>query len=223
MRLLYEPFSVIKKEQFAEIEKNMQPVIDRCIAEHFSPADTLDGKNILMRKVLNELVQQIFAYDKLHAPLKIKFLEKEIGMPFKLKNGNTILMYGKIDRVDADGESLRGVDYKTGRGDTNTAKNISELFERPDRKEQFQNFYYSWLLHKQDNSSLKAGLFRMREFSQGIKYINEGEVLTAERFDEFENHLNNLVEDIFNPEIPFSPTEDEERCIFCNFKDICNR
>ena len=41
--------------------------------------------------------------------------------------------------------------------------------------------------------------------------------------DEFTARLNNLIEEIFNPDIPFSQTENEAICKWCAFKDICRR
>jgi len=32
-----------------------------------------------------------------------------------------------------------------------------------------------------------------------------------------------LLEDIFNPEIPFTQTEIVEKCTYCNFKTLCKR
>ena len=40
---------------------------------------------------------------------------------------------------------------------------------------------------------------------------------------EFRERLQVLLEDIFNPEIPFTQTEIVEKCTYCDFKTLCKR
>ena len=70
---------------------------------------------------------------------------------------------------------------------------------------------------------VKAGLFRLRKLSEGIGYINDGNVISDEQFIEFFTRTKDLLAEIFNPEVPFKQTEDESRCVYCAYKDICNR
>ena len=40
---------------------------------------------------------------------------------------------------------------------------------------------------------------------------------------EFRYQLNALLQEIFNPAIPFTQTEDDKRCAYCDFRGICHR
>lgn len=176
-----------------------------------------------MRNVLVELIRKILEYDK-QSLRSIKYLEEEFTMPVKLSNGNTVHLYGIIDRVDVADGNLRVVDYKTGTPDLRKAGDIESLFTSPAFKEQFQTFFYSLLLdHREPGYGIKAGLFRLKKLSEGISYINGGEVIAEEQFDEFLGQTQTLLEEIFNPSVPFRQTEDETRCAYCVYKDLCNR
>ena len=41
--------------------------------------------------------------------------------------------------------------------------------------------------------------------------------------DEFMTKLKCVIEEIFNKEIPFIPTEDIKRCEYCDYKEICRK
>ena len=40
---------------------------------------------------------------------------------------------------------------------------------------------------------------------------------------EFKEHLSQLLQDLYNPAIPFSQTTREENCVFCSYNEICRR
>jgi len=224
MQTLYSPYKMIAASDFDKIKSVIPKHVDDAIAKHFSNADRLEGKNILMRNVLIELIEHIVGHDKRSAPLSIKSLEQEIAFSMPLASGKPVTLYGVIDRVDSSGEGVRIVDYKTGKTEDKKASGIPALFKSPDYKEQFQTFFYSYLLHSNTKQpGIRAGLFRLKKITEGIKYINEGEVISLEQFSEFELHLKNLLSEIFDPKVSFCQTEDEKQCVYCAFKDICNR
>ena len=59
--------------------------------------------------------------------------------------------------------------------------------------------------------------------SDGMIMLNDDQPFSAEQFQEFETGLKELISSIFNPEIPFTQTDDETRCTYCAFKEICGR
>jgi hypothetical protein len=224
MHGLYKGHNTIAASDVEKIKSQAPVAVDAAIKLHYSDTDRLEGKNILMRNVLIELVERIIDHDKESAPITIKNLEQEIFLHVPVRQNKSVTVYGIIDRVDTANGSLRIIDYKTGKVEDANASSIAELFTSPDFKEQFQTFFYSWLYHSNNKpTAIKAGLYRLKKVSEGIKYINNGEVITTEQFSEFEIQLKNILSEIFNAEMPFVQTEDEKRCIYCSFKDICNR
>jgi len=41
--------------------------------------------------------------------------------------------------------------------------------------------------------------------------------------DEYLQHLTRLMEEIFNPEIAFTQTEETSHCEYCPYRKICHR
>lgn len=223
MHSLYKPFQVVTAKDFEKLYELSGKAVDEAIRKEFGALESLEGKNLLMRNVLNELVKRILEFDRKNI-LSIRYLEEEFVMPVELEPGKQVHLYGIIDRVDEVDGILRVIDYKTGAPDTRRPKDIESMFRSPELKEHFQTFFYAMLLKKRTKSSaIKAGLFRLRKLSEGISWINEGQVISNEQFAEFFSHTRNLLTEIFNPEIPFTQTEDETRCRYCPYKDICNR
>src|SRR5205085_579774 len=73
------------------------------------------------------------------------------------------------------------------------------------------------LLGKLDRIENKNGATRIIDYKTGrFKLQNQGK-----KSDE--KYLDNLINNIFNSEIPFSQTEDIDRCKWCPFKGICYR
>jgi len=223
MHALYKPLQTITAGDFEKIMALAGKAVDEAIRKEFSELEALEGRNILIRNVLTELIQKIIAFDKKNI-LSIKYLEEEFMMPVEMATGDRLHLYGIIDRVDLVDGVLRVVDYKTGAPDPRTAKDIESLFSSPDYKEQFQAFFYSMLLKKREKFfPVKAGIFRLRRLSEGISFINDGNIISDDDIHQFENRTKNLLEEIFDPRVPFTQVADETRCTWCAFKDICNR
>ena len=69
------------------------------------------------------------------------------------------------------------------------------------------------------------GVYPLKNFygvPEFVKIQNES-VLTLSNIAEFEGYLVSLLSDIFNPEIPFTQTEDKTVCGFCPYLNLCGR
>ena len=65
------------------------------------------------------------------------------------------------------------------------------------------------------------------------RIVSDGEVtpkIGKEKLDghkqvnaEFLSRVNGMIEEIFDPMVPFSPAEDESHCRFCHLHDLCGR
>ena len=85
--------------------------------------------------------------------------------------------------------------------------------------------FYAWLYNCQNPvEKLEAGIISIRSISGGfitlqIKDINN----IQDNFDEFQDHVINLISEISDSNTPFIQTEDTNQCTWCDFKSICNR
>jgi ATP-dependent helicase/nuclease subunit B len=136
---------------------------------------------------------------------------------------------GTIDRVDSKGGKLRIIDYKTGFVDNNklNPKEWEKLFSDPSYSKAFQLMMYAWIYEKKhpQMQEMQAGIISLRMPGKGPALVKspEKKQLNNSLLLEFEEKLRELVEEIFNTSIPFSQTEDESRCKYCSFNEICNR
>ncbi len=224
MQLLYGETTNITESVFRELEGRIKAAVDLSIKEEFRGSDLLEGKNILMRNVIVELVRKIISVDKENTPLLIRFLEHKVMQPLQVSEEQAVLLYGIIDRIDEVNGITRIVDYKTGKVDSNNPDGFEEIFSDPKFKEQFQTYFYSYLYWKQSSAkAVKAGILAVKSLSDGIRFINNDEPISSDQFREFEEHLMRLIGEIVSPEKSFTQTDDEKRCQYCAYKEICDR
>jgi CRISPR/Cas system-associated exonuclease Cas4 (RecB family) len=62
-----------------------------------------------------------------------------------------------------------------------------------------------------------------RQFDYHLKIDKKPVEDYATVSEEFQSRLKTLIEEIFNPEIPFQKVEDKTKCEYCGFKMICHR
>jgi hypothetical protein len=63
----------------------------------------------------------------------------------------------------------------------------------------------------------------MRQFDDGIEWLEEGNPIPFHDLEDFKLHLSKLIIDIMNPAIPFEQTTETDRCTFCDYRYLCRR
>ena len=196
----------------------------------------LSGQLLIAREVFIKYVKEILSYDQKNGPFRIIGLEKEYeaGIPVETPQGRVeIALKGVIDRMDIKDGVVRLLDYKTGK-DNKKVSSIASLFDREDDKRNkaaMQTLLYAYFYqhsHPENKLPLKPGIFNIKEiynpqFSPFLMMDKE-EITDYRDFAvEFEIGLSGLLAEIFNPEVPFDQTEDEKKCTYCAYKEICGR
>jgi MoaA/NifB/PqqE/SkfB family radical SAM enzyme len=87
--------------------------------------------------------------------------------------------------------------------------------------------------HPENTAPLKPAIFNLKEiFNDNFDpylYEKEGrkpgiEVMDYKTYDQdFQAKLKELLEEIYNPEVPFDQTEVLKKCEYCPYKEICGR
>jgi ATP-dependent helicase/DNAse subunit B len=181
-----------------------------------------------VRKFLKE--EQIFLEDLRLNEEEVELIGLEEGIEYSVTFGkNKITLYGKIDRLDRIGDSIRIIDYKTGKV---LAKDLNlkswDDLKSPNKNKAFQLLFYAYLIAKsshKNKSAITAGIISFRGLSEGVipvKFQNNEE-LTTETIEQFESQLFELIKEINNPDLPFVQTDDLDVCKNCEFNRICNR
>ncbi len=240
IELLYEPYinQLITAAIIDQLLNN-----NRLISKKLNQAFTdnhfehhKEGKNLLLKRVIKRLVVKVLENDKTDAPFKIVGLEtREYTTTLPLTNGQEVVISGSIDRVDEvflpDGSTAyRIIDYKTGNVKLQTPTALKKdlpdylnaYFIQPDYKTGFQTYLYSYLfwVHHHKNIALKAGLYALKQLSGGIRYLRQGEILSAELLAEFEKQLCLLLNQIFDPNTPFTQTPLPERYTYSPYQGL---
>lgn len=197
------------------------------------------GTQSVNHGVILKYLKQILTLDaRCYAPFD--YIEGEtdryehfLEIPHPLETGRTyrIRLKGIIDRMDRKGDVYRIVDYKTGTKH-DCPKNFEEVFSAEKFHEHaFQIFYYAYVLCCQEefkDRKIAPTLLYTRSTSKpnpdDLYYrIGDHQIMDfSAQCREFETRLNAIVCDIFNPETPFAPAQDEKACRYCDFKAICH-
>ncbi len=239
---------IVEPNDFFWLENGIKGAINKAFISHYKVKNEgkfkLEGRNIIAGRIIEKTIRQILRFDSQYAPFKIIGLETSsrdgytIDYPIEV-NGKkiTVGLKGKIDRIDLKQGRIRVIDYKTGK-DNKEFKSVPSLIDREDIKRNkavFQVFFYSYLFANTSKMSyqfIEPGLFNSRdlfrdEFQwQVMQKDREGDSLVGDfrRFqDEFEDVLKLLLEEIWDPSVPFDQVEDEKNCKFCAYKEICGR
>ncbi|HEX6889175.1 MAG TPA: PD-(D/E)XK nuclease family protein [Chryseolinea sp.] len=229
---------VVEASDLDDTEESIARLIDEVFIEAYGlePGKKVvyEGQRLVVFEIVKRFAQRIIEIDKAYAPFVMEALEQE-GLTYVVKLDRApgfAILGGKIDRVDRKENVVRVIDYKTGR-DKLDFDTIPSLFSREERRNKaaFQTMLYA-LLYKANAKSkdvkIVPGLInRMnlfdRNFQFGLKvdksYIDDVDQLIPE----FERHLKLLLEELFDPNVPFDQTADPESCKFCPYQHICYR
>jgi ATP-dependent helicase/nuclease subunit B len=239
LKELYSEFvgKIVKPEDIDA----MVPKIEKTTSEKFKKlykgGNISTGKNLLIRRMAerftknfleqeikslgksgNQILTIIALEEKFDKTLNVKINDKNYNFHFK----------GTIDRIDRINGDLRIIDYKTGNVDKKnlTIKEIEDVFKDPLLNKSFQLMMYSYIYnHAQSANEVIPGIFSLRKFSSGLFTLNfsDKKTVDADTLNQFEKGLESLMLEIFDDEVMFSQTPDEDNCKFCPFKVICNR
>jgi hypothetical protein len=197
----------------------------------------------IARDVLQKYITRVLEMDEESAPFRLISLEK--GKEYRAKLGiNTsfgtreIALKGIIDRVDELKGVIRLIDYKSG-GDKKEFSNIPSLFNRDDTKRNkaaMQTMFYGLIYqatHPENTAPLKPAIINLKEiFSEDFNpYLQFKEPYKPgielndyrEHAADYELGLKGLLEEMYNPEIPFSQTDDMKKCEYCPYREMCGR
>ncbi|HNW49631.1 MAG TPA: PD-(D/E)XK nuclease family protein [Prolixibacteraceae bacterium] len=193
----------------------------------------MNGKNLLIFDIIEKYILKILHYDLTIAPFKILALEKEFCSDFELLvNGQTrkVKVGGTIDRLDQTENCIRVVDYKTGKSES-SVRSIESLFMPSDKRNKaaFQTMIYAHCVAEKlgDETPVVPAVYGARavftsDFNP-VFQMNGHDLIYQRNSDEFKTDLLILLAEIVNPDIPFSQTENEQKCNYCPYNLLCNR
>lgn len=236
-------------EQMLKDKVKIEQIVDRAFSEElfkikddkgFRPS--YNGLQIINRQVIITYLRQLLEIDMHLAPFDIIGLEKAVTDIISINAGGKTFetsIGGRIDRLDcvndSSGEHIRIVDYKTGSRKPGTMKSIDDVFDPANvggskhADNYLQAMLYSTIVSERYNEHnlpvSPALLFIQHAGQEGYNptlCINKEPITDIGDYaGDYKALLTEKIAEIFNPDIPFRPTNDESHCANCPYRELC--
>ena len=242
-QVIYTPFigntvSSMMLEELLKEEVTIERAVDEAIKQEFfkindpsRPLPPLDGLQIINREVIIKYIRQLLEVDRRFTPFRIIDLEKwestEIG---GFKVGGIIDRLDSIYNSDTGEEQVRVVDYKTGSRDASSLPDVASIFTPEavkDHSDYFlQTFLYAHIVRSKSPNKVSPCLLFIqhaggKDYDPTLSIGKEPVTDIATYSDEYISLFENLLAEIFNPQLSFTPTDDRKHCETCPFASLC--
>jgi CRISPR/Cas system-associated exonuclease Cas4 (RecB family) len=198
------------------------------IYKHSVPENA--GMNRLFKEIIRKLAEKILENDRKEIPFRIIALEKELTYEINVA-GKSLTLKGTADRIDLKNDSVRIIDYKTGKLD-NKARTLGNDFDTAlDRcfsmsefKDWLQVYLYTYMYSqgKPMPGNLQACIYPLKRLGDGILYAVNGNIPKS-NLEKFGDRLTKTLDALFNPGVPFTQTPLKKNCEYCSFAGMCYR
>lgn len=248
IRILYSELAnrnkdMITREDLEKLLKTDHPeniLKDSFLQYHFKgrKKTSIEGRNVIVFRVMLRYLEKIIQTDLKVAPFTLVSVEESYQRNLTVHVGDLMVdirLGGKIDRVDRVGNLLRVIDYKTGDARMGFPS-LEALFDSGlgyRNSAAMQTLFYAWLVAaKYREEEIMPGLYVMKALYEKNfdPALTMGTFNRRTRIDTFsgleEEYLHSLrvvLGSIFDSAIPFTQTENELKCRYCDFAAICNR
>lgn len=184
-------------------------------------SEYLSGTEWLYEEIINKYLKALVKWDQRNCPYVYMGHEVEAEAAFE---DSRIRFYSRLDRLEEKDGIMILSDYKASdlKGMEMNAGNGFDFGARK-RNYVFQMYFYHYILQKRYGKPVITRLIALNK-------------LTAEEFDPVQNDpantgemevfttlLRKITDELFSPDVPFTQTQEEKLCRFCNYKAICNR
>lgn len=220
-------------------EGAVERVVDAAILEKYfgrteGRLPDLNGDLMVIRDiVIRYLRDNVARYDMEHDDFAVKETEKAISYDFAFSvDGKPLsVRFGGIsDRIDSlDDGTVRIVDYKTG-SEHLAFGGLDNLFNKERLSNIINTMLYAMMVHHTEGRDTLPTLYYVstmanREYSPLLedKSLKRKGVTYAEYAEEFEEHVVQILAQMFDLAQPFVQCDDENICAYCDFRNICAR
>jgi len=241
-----ETIERVDLERIVNNPKGLDLLIEKAFAKEYLKTEKKDikslltGRNLLVLEQIKYSIVKMLNTDIKRTPFKIIRMEEQVSAYLHFSNSGKeyqLRIGGIVDRLETDGNTVKVVDYKTGKADgKGEFASIDDFFDpkKSDKtKEVFQIFSYCYALKQQDGySDIKPELWFIRntspDYMPGVIYKEstklKSEVKSFTQFEsDFVDKLRILSSDIYDISKPFAQITDIEVCKKCPYISICGR
>lgn len=230
-------------KQLIKNEQAIEKAVEQAIRDE-AKQESDSGLRLITRQVHITLLRHLLEFDLSRAPFTLQAAELTQYHDFCVNTPDgkrKIKIGGIIDRIDRLDDRLLVVDYKTGAAEfKNNIADMETVFSRngntiAQRHTDYalQTLLYSViLLQSRELNPARlpvspALLFIQHASGKGYDPIlrigKQQLLLRPDDMQEFQRRLQELLEEILNPAIPFSPNPSENICKMCAYANLCTR
>lgn len=230
MQQLYAPF---EKKNISS--SDLRTLLDSLTEERWqSLLSDIEG-DVLAMQITKSYVRNILLYDLTRTPFFYEGSECCVKRDLEVTELGTFHFVGYIDRLDKRAGTLNVIDYKTG-GAELEFKDMAHVFHRNKNQDKaLQTLLYCWMIRYSlpqllaDHSEIAPHIYPVRSMAktEAIQTLVHAKgvadfTYTQEVEKEYIEGITNLLQEIFNPDIPFvATTECATRCKSCAFIRLC--
>ena len=203
------------------------------ITDPTRPMPPLDGLQLINREVIIKYIRLLLETDRRLTPFSILGLEKYVSMPWgKTKIGGIIDRLDCITDPQTGEERIRVVDYKTGSRKQKDLPDVEAIFDPANIKDHsdyyLQAFLYSMIVRQQSQTPVSPALLFIQhagaeDYDPTLKLGKAPVIDIATESGTFMELLQKTTSEIFNQDLAFAPTADNDLCRSCPFAIICGR
>lgn len=242
-QVIYTPFigktiSSMMLEELLKEEVTIERAVDEAIKQEFfkitapsRPLPPLDGLQIINREVIIKYIRQLLEVDRRFTPFRILDLEQRVFTEIGgFKVGGIIDRLDSIRNPETGEDQIRVVDYKTGSRDASSLPDVASLFSSEaikDHSDYFlQTFLYAHIVRSKSPNKVSPCLLFIqhaggKDYDPTLSIGKEPVTDIATYSDEYISLFENLLAEIFNPQLSFTPTDDRKHCETCPFASLC--
>lgn len=237
---LYQPLTgeTVSRDRIKELldSQVITEAVDWAIKNHFKKSyfSVIEGKDLLHEQIIQKLIYKVVEKDLREAPFTLTGTEIRITSDLEFSPGKVVRLEGTLDRVHTTNETHHIVDYKTGKADLKNLNRpvfpeggldyVQTHFDEPRFKSGFQSLFYGYLWDRaRGGTPVKLGVYPLKKVNEGIQWLNHGQVIPPSGFKEFERLLITTLKELYDETVPFTQTDDTDRCRYCAYKEICQR
>ena len=242
-QVIYTPFisntiTSMMLDELLKEEVTIERAIDEAIKQEFfkitdpsRPLPPLDGLQLINREVIIKSIRLLLEVDRRFAPFRIIDLEKWVSTEIGgMKVGGIIDRLDSITNPETGESQIRVIDYKTGSRHIKPLPDVASIFSSESIKDHsdyfLQTFLYAHIVRSKSSESVSPCLLFIqhaggKDYDPTLGIGKEAVTDIATYSDEFISLFQNLLAEIFNAQLPFTPTDDRKRCETCPFASLC--
>lgn len=222
---LYTPFigKELSIENLQNAKKQIKGLVKINFEKTYLDGNITTGKNLIAHNVIIKYIENFIDAEIKELKtqnIKIVALEEKLKVELRIPGiEQTVILKGKLDRVDIANGITRIIDFKTGKVERRNVEvtDWNTLIDDYGYSKAFQLLCYSYMFLKTrtDTNELNAGIISLKNLKSGLLQFAQKEssrskkniLINHETITLFEEKLFLLIKEICNADIPFIEKE----------------